>query len=414
MKLKTLCLFILVSVSAASITIAQKKIVVMGSSTAAGSNASSYANTWVGKMTALFQQNMVDGVDTVVHNIAEYGYSTYHEMPTSFVPPPARPLPDPLHNVTMALSYTPDIVIINLPSNDIAFGYTKKEMMDNLRLMYLTITATGAKCFIGTTAPRNDITAAQCLLQRELVDSINNNFGVFSLNFWDDLVTTDGLNRLRDEVRDPGSDYHLNDAGHNYMYLRVRDKQIFTVTSGPLPIKLTSFEAVLKNNTVVLKWNTQLQEANTGFEVQRSSDGRSFETVLSQQIPEARQAADYSATDLSPLPGKSFYRLKINEAGQIIYSNTISVQMKEKNLSIHKLYKDNSSGSLIADISVINSQKLIISIISTTGTLLQQQSHFINKPYGKITIPINTLSSGQYYLRVQGEGNAIEVKAFTK
>ena len=409
-------LFFLLSVCffSAVVTSAQKRIVVMGSSTAAGANATTYASSWVGKMTALFQQNMIDGIDTVVYNIAQYGYSTYEEMPTGFVPPMGRPSPDPLHNLTLALSYSPHIVIINLPGNDIAFGYTKKEMMDNLRLMYTSITATGAKCFIGTTQPRNDITPAQALLQRELVDSINNNFGVFALNFWDDLVTTDGQNRLRDEVREITSDYHLNDVGHNYLFVRVRDKQIFTVTSGPLPIKLTSFEAVLKNNTVVLKWNTQLQVANTGFEVQRSSDGRSFETILSQQIAEARQAADYSGTDLNPLPGKSFYRLKINEAGQIIYSNTISVQIKEKNLSIQKLYKDNSSGSLIADISVNNSQKIILSIISTTGALLQQQSHFITKPYGKITIPINTLSSGQYYLRIQGDGNAVEVKAFTK
>jgi hypothetical protein len=313
----------------------------------------------------------------------------------------------------LALSYTPDIVIINLPSNDIAFGFTKKEMMDNLRLMYTTITATGARCFIGTTSPRNDITAAQRLLQRELVDSINNNFGVFALNFWDDLVTTDGLNRLRDEVREATSDYHLNDVGHNYLYLRVRDKQIFTVGSA-LPVKLTSFDAVLKNNTVVLKWKTEQQEANTSFEIQRSSEGRTFKTILTQQIAETRQLAEYTGTDQYPLPGKSFYRLKINEAGQITYSNTISVQVKEKSLSIHKLYKDNSSAGLIADISVLNSQKVLVSILNAAGALLQQQSFHINKPYGRVTIPISHLSSGQYYLRVQGDGDNAEVKAFTK
>lgn len=405
-------LFAVAFLLASFFTEAQKKIVVMGSSTAAGSNASTHANSWVGKMTAHFRQNMSDGMDTVVHNIAEYGYATYHEMPTSFIPPPSRPSPDPVHNVTMALSYSPDIVIINLPSNDIAFGYTKKEMMDNLRLMHITITATGARCFIGTTTPRNDITVAQRLMQRELVDSINNNFGAFALNFWDDLVTNDGQNRLRDEVRDPGSDYHLNDAGHNYLYLRVRDKQIFTVAAAPLPLKLTGFEAVLKNNAVVLKWKTEQQEAQTGFEIQRSGNGRDFETVHTKHVEEESISAGYTHTDHFPLQGKSFYRLKIKEGTRLTYSGILSVQRKAGNLSVHHLLPVSSSGLLTADINVTADQKITVSIIAANGALLHQQHLTIQKPYSRITIPVGKLAAGQYFLNIHGAENETDTKAF--
>ncbi len=386
----------------------------MGSSTAAGSNATTYATSWVGKMTAHFQQNMLDGLDTVVYNIAEYGYATYHEMPTGFVPPVSRPAPDPDHNVTKALSYSPDIVIINLPSNDIAFGYSKQEMMDNLRLMYTTITATGAKCFIGTTAPRNDITNAQALMQRELVDSINLNFGVFAINFWDDLVTNDGQNRLKDEVRYSGSLYHLNDAGHNYMFLRVRDKQIFLASSFPLPILLTGFEAAVKNNLVVLKWSTLDEEPNTYFEIQRSKDGRNFETIQLQSIVQPRQSASYTTTDQSPLAGKSFYRLKINEAGRIIYSATASVQLTGQTLAINRVFLEQSSGNLIAEINSQQRQPVIITIISANGSVMYQQQQQLQSANNRISIAVGNLAAGHYYLRLQADGISSTIKAFSK
>src|SRR5450432_436838 len=152
-------IFLLLVIVFQSLTLvlqAQKRLVIMGSSTAAGTGASSYANSWAGKIEAYFKQNMSDGLDTITTNIAVGGYNTYREMPTSFVPPPNRPFyPDPAANVTRALSFNPDVVIINLPTNDITAGIPPNEMMSNLRLMYAAITATGAKCFITTTQPRS-------------------------------------------------------------------------------------------------------------------------------------------------------------------------------------------------------------------------------------------------------------------
>ncbi|MBK7290152.1 MAG: SGNH/GDSL hydrolase family protein [Chitinophagaceae bacterium] len=66
---------------------AQKKIVVMGSSTAAGQGSSSPSTSWVGRTQAHFRQNMADGLDTIVTSIAYSGQTTYHQMHTGFVSP---------------------------------------------------------------------------------------------------------------------------------------------------------------------------------------------------------------------------------------------------------------------------------------------------------------------------------------
>ena len=229
--------------------LSQKKIVVLGSSTALGASATSYDSSWAGRLQALYRKNTAAGnPDTIVTAMGGYGYTTYREIPNSYTPSLTRHSIDPANNANAALAMNPDIVIINLPSNDVASyaqswispPYNTKETMDNLRAMYNFFLANGVKCFVTTSQPRNDLDVSQRQLQRNLVDSITNNFGVFSINFWDDLVVPGGSNLLKDEVRNlGGSDqlYHLNNTGHRYIFDRVKNKNIFLITApAPSPV----------------------------------------------------------------------------------------------------------------------------------------------------------------------------------
>src|SRR5215217_6123814 len=124
---------------------AQKKIVILGSSTAYGSGASPFPDSsWAGRLGFEFNKNTGDGKDTTIVNLAWPGYVTYKCMPSSYVPP---------------LSLSPNIVIISLPSNDVFLpsDYDKKETMDNLRLMFQLVNAAGIPCYISTSQPRNDL-----------------------------------------------------------------------------------------------------------------------------------------------------------------------------------------------------------------------------------------------------------------
>jgi lysophospholipase L1-like esterase len=218
--------------------VAQKKVVIMGSSTAAGFGASTYQLSWAGRLENSFNINKADGTDTVFYNIAVGGYNTYQELPTTYAPPTGRPYPDALADVTRALAYHPDIVIINLPSNDVGAGFSITETMDNFRLMYKSVTAGGAKCYITTSQPRNDYNVSQRQALLVMKDSIILQFGNFAINFWDDLVTADGMNMLRDDRRNPAGLVHPNDVGHNFLFEKVKDKNIFGVTAINDPINI--------------------------------------------------------------------------------------------------------------------------------------------------------------------------------
>src|SRR5687767_836061 len=142
--LKSIFLFILISAGLCFASYAQKKIVILGSSTAAGGGASNFDSSWARRLQAEYRKNINPAdPDTVIINHAVGGYVSYRIMPDNFIPPPNRPLPDINNNVTKALSYNPDIIIISLPSNDIASGYPEVEIMNNFRYLNQVIASRG-------------------------------------------------------------------------------------------------------------------------------------------------------------------------------------------------------------------------------------------------------------------------------
>ena len=277
---------------------------------------------------------------------------------------------------------SPDVVIINLPSNDVGEGFSIAETMDNFRLMYNSITASGAKCYITTSQPRNDYSLLQRNLLFDMKDSINTQFGFFAINFWDDLVTSDGMNMLRDDRRDATSPVHPNDIGHDFLFGRVKDKNIFTLIV--LPVKITKFCALIKNNAANICWHTEQQEPNTSFKIERSANGIDFETAFTVDATPTIQSTNYAVIDKNTLPGKSFYRINVSTPSHKYYSNTIIFINKSSRLTINKLYKDNGSGNLIADINTPKNENVLITIYNTAGAIIQQKKQYISVSSGKI------------------------------
>ena len=98
-------------------------------------------------------------------------------------------------------------------------------------------------------------------------------------------------------------------------------------TSDPLPVELSAFSAKISRNNVLLKWRTETEVSNYGFEVQRSSQKDKWDVL--GFVPgngNSNSPKDYSFTDDKVTPGKYSYRLKqIDTDGQFSYSKTIQV-----------------------------------------------------------------------------------------
>lgn len=78
-----------------------------------------------------------------------------------------------------------------------------------------------------------------------------------------------------------------------------------------LPITLISFEAQVTDSEVKLNWATAQEVNNAYFAIERSADGDSFETIATMDgAGTSSIIIEYQFTDLQPLTGQSFYRLR--------------------------------------------------------------------------------------------------------
>ncbi len=104
-----------------------------------------------------------------------------------------------------------------------------------------------------------------------------------------------------------------------------------------LPIELLSFEAWAGGTNVQLKWATQTEVRNKHFEVERSRNGTDF-TVIGK-VPgtgNSNSIRRYDWIDLTPFPGKSYYRLRqVDENGQFSYSPFVSVRYKVSETTVY-------------------------------------------------------------------------------
>src|SRR4051812_9855264 len=107
-----------------------KTFVILGSSTAFGTGASSPDSSWVGLVSAKFAK---DKKSFKVVNLAAAGFGTYQILPVNTPNTSGKPNIDVEKNITKALSFKPDMIIINLPTNDIAAGYSTSEILDNYK-----------------------------------------------------------------------------------------------------------------------------------------------------------------------------------------------------------------------------------------------------------------------------------------
>lgn len=194
-------------------------IVVLGSSTAYGIGPRDRSNIWVSRYRTYLQS--LNPQNDVV-NLAVPGFSTYEVLPTAYEPPPRRPPSDPEHNVTQALASRPSAIIVNLPSNDVARGYSVGEQMQNYRMLRDAAAAAGVALWLTTPQPRNLDETGRGALQ-ELRRAMQQEFGSRLIDFWTGIAAGDGS--IPPEY-DSGDGIHLNDAAHAILAGRVVESAI--------------------------------------------------------------------------------------------------------------------------------------------------------------------------------------------
>ena len=106
--------------------------------------------------------------------------------------------------------------------------------------------------------------------------------------------------------------------------------------TSPLPVKLISFQAKNEGQNVQLLWATIDESSSDRFEIERSSDAKSWIKIGEQKAAgESSAHKSYYFTDGSALSGANYYRLKMIDLDQTFaYSRIVSSLNENTNLLI--------------------------------------------------------------------------------
>jgi hypothetical protein len=171
--------------------------------------------------------------------------------------------------------------------------------------------------------------------------------------------------------------------------------------NNPLPVELISFRAEHFAQGVLVRWGTASEKDNAGFEVERSSDGRLFETIAKVKGQgQSIQKQAYNILDSAPLTSPTaYYRLRqLDFDGASTYSVIVAVKGEFK----EELFPNPAQNQFTFRLSYTRSAKYRI-LASTGQALLEGQT-----ASASTTIDISELPVGFYYLEIEtAEGRMV-------
>ncbi|MFK8161703.1 MAG: lamin tail domain-containing protein [Lewinella sp.] len=180
-----------------------------------------------------------------------------------------------------------------------------------------------------------------------------------------------------------------------------------------LPITLTNFTAVHRKGKVLLNWSTSREEGHAYFDVERSSDGRTWQSLKTVRTPindteETSEALHYELEDITPPTGLVFYRLRqVDQDGTATIYGPKRVTVPDLQETI-SLYPNPAHNQLWVGAAA---QTGDFEIIDARGKRWAEGtfSGVQNAP-----VDITTLPAGMYFLRMLDGADAASVVRWVK
>jgi len=195
----------------------------------------------------------------------------------------------------------------------------------------------------------------------------------------------------------------------------VKSSDVVTITqAATLPMKLIYFTGKYDGHEAQLSWATASEYNNDWFEIESSSDGKSFVRIGSVKGAErSNTKREYSYTD-QPTTDVTYYRLKqVDRDGKYEYS-TIVVISKNKNNNSVECFPNPVNSVLYVSVNAAATGAVQLKFYDMQGRLLkQQQAH---KDGEQLLMPVDThlFTPGMYLLEVTVSGKSSELKKLIK
>ena len=193
---------------------------------------------------------------------------------------------------------------------------------------------------------------------------------------------------------------YCNNAADDELAVTPEDCGMIT----PLPVDLVSFAGSASAEGVVLNWATATEKNNEGFEIERSTDGKSFEAI--GKVAGKGNASNlntYNFTDAKASTGVNYYRLEQRDFdGTTTYSKVIAVSAKGKAMDMSVAPNPVTDGRFSIRMAA-NANDAELMIVDLSGRIVHKQ--LVKANSNQLDMNLN-LKRGMYVVSLK-DGNAV-------
>ncbi len=219
-------------------------------------------------------------------------------------------------------------------------------------------------------------------------------------NFTDDGFTK-GVN----------SDINASGTGNDHSYFAMRG-----LRETVLPVELIKFKGVYHNSAVELTWQTAMEINASHFLIQRSSDGKNFETIgRIEAAGNSTRVISYAFIDYNPLQGNNYYRLhQFDIDGKSEKFKPIVVNTNLKNNGFINLFPNPVDDKANIGIQSDRNENFTIEVLDSRGRTVLIETFKTAEGYNTIQLNVQNLANGLYHVRAVSESNIFLNTKFIK
>ncbi|MGE0929370.1 T9SS type A sorting domain-containing protein [Peijinzhouia sedimentorum] len=208
----------------------------------------------------------------------------------------------------------------------------------------------------------------------------NSNTGIFTI--WTNNVVPVIKLEINTVVNNAQPDvfasvYSSNFQPQNPSSSTVSPTPIVIIPNATQPIELISFDAKANGTVNEINWATATEKNNDYFSIERSADGINFNEIAKVTgAGDFTGRLDYKYTDLRPLNGTSYYRIRQTDYdGTFSIFQAIRVQRNDVEATAFKIVGNPSNGhKVIMQMNIEeNAQTSTVKIFNNSGSMVAQK-----------------------------------------
>ncbi len=188
------------------------------------------------------------------------------------------------------------------------------------------------------------------------------------------------------------------------------DRFIIVFESNVLPVTFTAIKAYPLQDGVNVEWNVQNESNMASYEVEKSTDGKTFSKLGTVASGGTAVTSAYHLFDTQPANGDNYYRVKsIGLNGDVKYTSIVKATFSGNSFMTISVYPNPvKNRNIKVVLTQVPAGQYLFTLYSNDGKKVAGKSVIHAGGTNTYSLPVSTAAQGIYHLQVRDGSNKVE------